>query len=300
MNQHMSGAAQMAVAMIISGTIGWFVVVAGLPAVDVVFWRCVFGAVTLLVICATLGHLRRDVISLQNAGLAALGGVAIVLNWLLLFSAYQHASISVSTVVYNTQPFMLIALGAVLFKEKPTLNAMIWLGVAFAGMLMIVQGKPASGRAGGDYLFGILLALSAAFFYAIGTLVARRLKGIPPFVIVLVQVIVGTLMLAPFAGSQSQAFSANTWMALTTLGAVHTGIMFVLLYSAVQKLPTTHVGALSFIYPVVAVIVDVVAFGQKLQPLQLFGGAAILVAAAGTTLGLQIWRSPFAKPAVLK
>jgi drug/metabolite transporter (DMT)-like permease len=64
--------------------------------------------------------------------------------------------------------------------------------------------------------------------------------------------------------------------------------MYVLLYGAIQKLPTAMTGALSFIYPVVAIVVDRFAFGQRLEWLQIIGAALILLAAAGTTLGWQI------------
>jgi drug/metabolite transporter (DMT)-like permease len=73
-----------------------------------------------------------------------------------------------------------------------------------------------------------------------------------------------------------------------TLGVVNTGIMYVLLYGAIQKLPTAMTGALSFIYPVVAIIVDCVAFGQKLAWVQVFGAVLILLAAAGVNLGWRI------------
>ena len=49
------GSLEMVAAMLISGTIGWFVLVSGQPVLEVVFWRCVFGAVTLLLICAAMG-----------------------------------------------------------------------------------------------------------------------------------------------------------------------------------------------------------------------------------------------------
>jgi drug/metabolite transporter (DMT)-like permease len=62
----------------------------------------------------------------------------------------------------------------------------------------------------------------------------------------------------------------------------------VLLYGAIQKLPTAVTGALSFIYPVVAIIVDRVAFGQRLGWLQIVGAVLILLAAAGTTLGWEL------------
>ncbi|QCI63077.1 DMT family transporter [Phreatobacter stygius] len=291
MTEKLRGTAEMTAAMAISGTIGWFVVVSGLPVMDVVFWRCVFGAATLLVVCAAMGLLRRDIITPGQAGLAALGGLAIVANWLLLFAAYPHASISIATAVYNTQPFMLVGLGVLVFGERPTVTQLGWLGIAFAGMLAIVQAKPSAAAIGADYLTGILLALGAAFFYAVAAIVAKRLKGVPPHLITLIQVSVGMVMLLPLANLAELPAGAATWGALGTLGIVHTGVVFVLLYGAIQKLPTNLTGALSFIYPVVAVLVDLIAFGHHLQWLQVAGASAILLAAAGMTLG---W-SPFSR-----
>ncbi|MEW9309167.1 MULTISPECIES: DMT family transporter [Labrys] len=277
------GTAEMTAAMIISGTIGWFVILSGQPVIDVVFWRCLFGAGTLALICLGLGLFRRDVITVRQIGLAVVGGVAIVANWLMLFAAYPRASISIATAVYNTQPFMLVGFGVLFFSEKLTASKLFWLGLAFAGMLGIVQAK--SGAAGTDYLVGIGLALGAAFFYAIAALVAKKLKGVPPHLIALIQVIVGTLMLAPLASLSHPPVGEQTWAILGTLGIVHTGLMYILLYGAIQKLPTSLTGALSFIYPVVAILVDLVAFGHRLDWLQMVGAGAILVAAAGMTLG---------------
>src|SRR5688572_16355178 len=138
------GVTEMATAMLISGTIGWFVVQSGEAAMSVVFWRCAFGAATLLVICAALGFLRRGVITHRQLGIAVLGGVAIVVNWLLLFASYSHASIAIATAVYNTQPFMLVALGALFMRERLTGSKFFWLCLAFVGMLFIVGAKPSA------------------------------------------------------------------------------------------------------------------------------------------------------------
>lgn len=284
-----TGSIEMTAAMLISGTIGWFVLASGQPVIDVVLWRCLFGALTLIAICAALGHFRAGILTWRLFALAVLGGVAIVVNWLLLFAAYSRASISIATMVYNTQPFMLLAIGALFFKEKITMTKLFWLGIAFAGMIAIVEAKPAGDFTGGDYLTGIALALGAAFFYALAALVAKRLKGTPPHLIALIQVITGLLMLAPFAGASGLPTEAYQWALLVTMGAVHTGLMYVLLYGAIQKLPTHLTGALSYIYPVAALAVDRIAFGHQLQPAQLLGSAAILMAAAGMTFG---WTLP--------
>jgi drug/metabolite transporter (DMT)-like permease len=284
-NSTLRGSAEMTAAMLISGTIGWFVVMSGQPVTDVVFWRCVFGAATLLIICAGMGLLRREFLSVRVLALAALGGVAIVANWLLLFAAYSRASISIATVVYNTQPFMLLAFGALLFGERITFAKLGWLGFAFAGMLLIVSVKPETSYVGADYLAGILLALGAAFLYAVAAVAAKKLAGTPPHLIALIQVSIGIAMLAPLADFANPPATGREWSMLVTIGVVHTGLMYVLLYGAIQKLPTSLTGSLSYIYPIAAIAVDIVAFGHHLQAGQIAGSAAILVAAAGMNLG---------------
>lgn len=280
-----SGTVQMTAAMLISGTIGWFVVVSGQPVSSVVFWRCLFGAISLLVVCATMGLLRPGMLSLRSFAIAVFGGVAIVLNWLLLFASYRHASISVATTVYNTQPFMLLGLGALFLGEKITATKLFWLTLAFAGMIAIVEAKPNIEGTDNGYALGIAMALAAAFFYALAALAAKWLKGTPPHLIALIQVATGVVMLLPITDFSSQPANAQTWLLLATMGVVHTGLMYVLLYGAIQKLPIHLTGALSFIYPIAAILVDRLAFGHALQPLQIAGAAIILLAAAGMNLG---------------
>ncbi len=152
-------------------------------------------------------------------------------------------------------------------------------------MLLIVQAKPGGAYNGSDYMVGIALSLGAAFLYAIAAIVAKRLKGTPPHLIALIQVSVGIVMLAPLADFTSLPQSMGQWASIVTIGVVHTGLMYILLYSAIQKLPTHITGSLSFIYPIAAILVDYIAFGHALQPSQLIGSAAILIAAAGTSLG---------------
>ena len=244
------------------------------------------GAATLLMICALMGFVRPSLLSWPVFGLAVLSGGAIVGNWVLLFAAYSGASIGIATAVYNTQPFMLVALGAVFLHERITLDKIMWLSLAFIGMLAITQSHGAADSGGQAYLQGIALALGAAFLYAIAALLVKRLTGTPPHLIALIQVCTGVLLLAPYADvSALPEQTAMAWITLLSMGIVHTGLMYVLLYGAIQKLPTALTGALSFIYPVVAILVDWVAFGHRLQWLQWLGVAAILFAAAATRQG---------------
>ncbi len=194
------------------------------------------------------------------------GGVAIVANWLLLFSAYAGASISIATAVYNTQPFMLVALGAIFLRERLTLAKLGWLLLSFGGMLLIVQARPGAGRRTATTWSASCSALGAAFFYALAAIFAKQLEGTPPHLIALIHVIVGTVVLLPMALSSDLPSGLVPWATLTTMGVVHTGLMYILLYGAIQKLPTHLTGALSFIYPIVAILVDRVAVRPPAAP----------------------------------
>lgn len=282
------GAAEMVVAMLMSGTIGWLVVASQQAPLNVAFLRCVLGGATLALVCAALGLLRRSLFTKRMVLLSVLGGAAIVANWVLLFAAYSRASISMATAVYNTQPFMLVGLGALVLRERVTASTLAWLAIAFVGLVCVVEVQPAVLAVPGQYLRGVAFAAGAAFLYAVSSIITRYLKGTPPHLIALVQVAFGAFALAPFIHYGTLPATPLHWAQIVTLGVVHTGIMYVLLYGAIQKLPTAMTGALSFIYPVVAILVDCFAFGQHLAWSQFLGAALILVAAAGVNLGWRI------------
>jgi drug/metabolite transporter (DMT)-like permease len=183
-------------------------------------------------------------------------------------------------------------LATLFLSERLTTTKPVWLAIAFAGLLLIADPERDAHDVQAGYLSGVLMALGAAFFYAIAAVVAKKLAGTPPQLIALIQVCVGILILLPFAHLTNLPTGVTAWATLVTMGVVYTGLVFALLYGAIQKLPTHLVGALSFIYPLVAIGVDYLAFGKRLQLTQLIGAIAILVSAAGTTLG---WSLPKSK-----
>ncbi|MFN3718413.1 MAG: DMT family transporter [Rhizobium rhizophilum] len=281
------GILDMTLAMVMSGTIGWFVLQSGQSPYNVVFFRCLIGAPVLALLCLHLKAFSESSLDAKRILIATAGGVALVMNWLLLFSAYPLASISVTTIVYNFQPFMLVGLGALFLGEHVSGAKLGWMGLAFTGMLaMTLSGAPIGGQAGLGYLTGIALSLGAAFCYAVAAFVTRRLRGTSPYVIALIQVLTGIVILLPFADFNALPSSPQSWAMVATIGVVHTGAMYAFLYSAIQKLPVILTGTLSFLYPVVAILVDILAYGHVLTPGQALGGAAILLAAVGTTLNL--------------
>lgn len=287
----------MSLAMTIAGTVGYFVVVSHRPTIDLVFWRCLFGALTLALSCLALGSLRWP--QPREWALAILGGLAIVANWLLLFGALTRATISVATAVYYVQPFILVGFGAIFLGERLTLGKIACLALAFVGLLLVVQLRYQPTVLHPEHWTGVIMAFGAAICWAVSAITTKQLSSTPPHLIALIQVCVGTIVLAPFLDTADLPRSSTDWAILVTIGVVHTGVVYILMYDAIHRLPTYLQGAISYLYPVVAVAVDVFVFHSRLDVSQIVGMVAILVAAAVMTGALQFRSSASRKGATL-
>jgi len=268
--------------MILSGTIGYFVLESGQPPVNVVFARCVVGSLCLLAYCLRTRRFAASAFGTKNLALLAVVGLAIVGNWLALFAAYRYATIGVATTIYHVQPFIVFFAGALMFGERIGAARLAWLVAAFVGVVLIAEPQAAAVTAG--YLRGCALAIAAAALYAVATLASKRIEAVPPHVIALAQMLVGVLTLAPFADFAELPATAWQWNCLLILGVVHSAFMYILIYAAYLKLPTSTIAILSYLYPLVAVLVDYLAYGHVLAPLQMLGGALILCAGLAGTL----------------
>lgn len=268
-----AGTWRMVLAMVLSGTIGLLVVESGLPVMLVVWLRCLLGAVGLALWVTLTGQWRRPG---RNESLwLAVGGLALVLNWVGLFTAYRYSSIAVATVVYHIQPFILLLLAALLGNEKLPVHKLPWLLLALLGVVLSSGLLQHSGTASWT---GVLLTLGAATLYAVATLATQHLQRLAPAQIAMLQMVAGVLALAwPAWQLLAQAqFTPRAWGAVAVLGLVHTALMYTLMYAAFQRLSAQAIAGLSFIYPVVAVLVDLLWFGHKPDLLQGLGMVLIL------------------------
>ncbi|MFI6339465.1 DMT family transporter [Streptomyces sp. NPDC050535] len=291
--QESKGTAQLTAAMVLSGTLGVFVVESGASPFNVVFFRVLFGALALGGYALARGYFQHHGLTPRKLGLIALGGVFIVFNWVLLFQSYENTSISVATVVYHTQPFYVVLLGALLFRERLTAAKVGWIGVAFAGLVLVSGIRPAD-FTGGDtaYLLGIGQALLAAVLYGLATLVTKRVTGVRPHLIALVQVLLGIPLLLPLADFGAMRGTGAGWGWLAGLGLIHTGLMYVLLYSAYARLPTAKIAVLAFTYPAVAMVADWAVYGHHIGVVQALGVPLIVLASLRVTLAKPVEVTP--------
>ncbi|MFW8634244.1 DMT family transporter [Cribrihabitans pelagius] len=287
------GLLEMIAAMIVMGTVGYFVLESGLDAHNAVFFRCLFGAMFLALYCFARGLFRNTGLTRATLLVAGLSGVFLVCNWIMLFASFSFASISTATVVYHTQPLFFVIMGAMFLGDTVTKDKLAWIVIAFAGVVLIVGPDMEDLSLASSHLAGVGLAISAAIFYAITSIIVKRLKGIKPHLIALIQVSVGAVMLIPFVNLGAvPTFTGAQWSDLLILGAFHTCLTYILMYSAFQRLPTPLIAVLSYIYPVVAIVVDYFAYGKAMHGVQIAGGLMILFAGYAVNQNLPLLSRP--------
>ncbi|MDG4676229.1 DMT family transporter [Shinella sp. 838] len=285
-------AGRLALAMAVIGTVGAFATEAGLDPITTVFWRCVFGTLFLAAWCLLCGYLPHRGLSPAHLGLAALGGVCMVLSWTAFFAGFTMTSIATTTIVYHIQPFFVVLIGVTVLKERITLDQIVWMVTAFVGVALasglVLSSRPVSMT----WVLGIVLTLGAALLYAVATILAKGLGEQRPEVTTLCQTIVGVGLLAPFA-DLSRSVPLASWGWLAGIGILHTGVAYVLMYSAYPRLATPVIGVLTFIYPLVAILIDWFFYSHSLGVTQSAGMILIAFGTLGVRLG---WHLPLRRP----
>ncbi|MBO9663387.1 DMT family transporter [Dokdonella sp.] len=288
---------QLVVAELLIGSVGVFAHEGRQDPITTVFFRCAFGSVFLIAWGVLRGHFRGLAQQRELIGAAVLSGVLLVLNWVALFAGMARSSIGVATMVYHFFPFAMLGLAALFLGERTHPADLAWTALAFVGVGLSADPFKLIGSADATYLVGIGLTFVAAVLCGASLLLSRRISRERPLAVVLIQCLTGVAMLAPFADYAAAAHLGPHWIWLAGLGLVHSGICYVLFYSAYPSLSVATIAVLAFIYPLVALLLDFVLYGHVLKPIQLVGIVLIVLGTLGVNLKWRRARPPAPAPA---
>ncbi len=210
--------------------------------------------------------------------LLLLSGIAMGINWILLFEAYKYTTVAISTLSYYFAPVIVTVVCPFLFKEHLSKKQILCFLMSTAGLALVI-GITDLGRGGSD-LIGMLFGLGAASFYAAVILLNKFIKGVAGIHRTFLQFLAAIAILLPYV-ALSGSFSLGKldsvgWVSLLIVGLVHTGITYCLYFSSLKELPGQEAAILSYIDPLVAVVIGVVLLGEPLSWQQLLGGGLIL------------------------
>lgn len=259
------------------GTIGVFVRHIPLASGELALYRAVIAAAALLFwqLC-TRQSIRFSEIK-KELPLLFFSGAAIGINWILFFEAYRYTTVAMATLSYYFAPVIVTVASPFLFGEKLTPKQVFCFIMSTLGLVLVIG---VSGGGGSHDLLGILFGLGAAVFYASVVLLNKSIKKISGINRTFLQFIAAILVLAPYVymtggihlGSLNMTGAVN----LLVVGIFHTGICYCMYFSSLRYLKGQEASILSYIDPVVAVIVSLAVLRETVYPLQAAGGFMIL------------------------
>ena len=271
----------LASAMVVFGTIGLFVRNINMPSSIIAFIRGSVGALFLILFCLV----TRKKFSFSNVKekllLLCLSGAAIGVNWIFLFEAYRYTTVATATLCYYMAPIFVIVMSSFIYKEKLTVKKICCTLVALAGMVL-VSGVTQTGIGNIGEMKGVILGILAAVFYSSVVLMNKSLGSVPAYDKTIVQLLGAAVVILPYCLATVDigelSFDKETLIMLGIVSIVHTGISYTAYFGSMKNLQSQTIAIMSYIDPIVAVILSAVFLKEQMTVLGVIGAVMILSA----------------------
>ena len=268
--------------MFIFGTIGIFVRYIPLPSSVIAMMRAFIGTAILLLVML-LSKNKMDIPAIKKNFLRlTFSSVMMAINWILLFEAYRYTTVATATLCYYMSPIILVAVSPFFFKEKLSAKKLACIGAALLGMVF-VSGVIGGGGIKLSEMKGIIMGLLAAVFYASVVITNKTINGIPSFDRTIMQLAIAAIVMVPY-NAITGAFSGMEigglgLVMMLIVGVVHTGIAYWMYFGSMEHLKSQTLAILSYVDPVVAVLLSALLLREGMTILAAVGAVLIIGAA---------------------
>ena len=277
MNNTVKSKVMLIISMAIFGTLAIFVKNINVSSSELALYRAILASIVLgLFLLITKQKINLKVIK-KELLIISLSGMAMGFNWIFLFEAYKYTTISVATLAYYFAPIVVMIMCPILFKEKMSIKQWVCFIVATIGIFLIVGTNGTSNN--NNHFIGVLLGLSAALFYATVILLNKYIKSISGIHRTFIQFIAAIIVLIPYVtftcGFSILELNGTGWFNLLIVGIVHTGVTYCLYFTSIKNLSGQSVAVLSYIDPLVAIIISFM-ISEEMLLLQIIGGVLLI------------------------
>ena len=279
---------EMIISMVIFGTIG--LVRRSIPysSAMIAFFRGVIATLLLLLV-----HLVRrqkfDRTALKaNMAKLLISGAMIGFNWVLLFEAYRYTTVSVATVCYYMAPVFIMISSPFTLSEKITAKKTVCIILALVGVVLVSGVLEPGSMNSSDNLKGVLFGLGAALLYACVVTINKGIKNVSGMDRTIFQMAPAALAVLPY-WLLSDNVSAITLevepvIMLLVAGIINTALAYDLYFASIASLSAQSAALMSYIDPVVAIILSAVVLKEGLSAVSILGVILVLGSAiAGET-----------------
>jgi drug/metabolite transporter (DMT)-like permease len=262
----------------------------GFGPIFLVFARIALGAAVLVPLAARAGALGR--LRGRWPSLAVLGLLSIVVPFLLITYGERHIASSLAGILVAATPIftVLLVMAGIGTDVRLTAWGAVGMGVGILGVALLL-GVDLTGST--EALAGGLMVVTAALCYAAGALyLRRRLSDLPPIGVAAGSTAASAVLTAPLAVAQIPAAlpSAGALAAVAALGALGTGLAFLIYYLLIAQVGATKAAVVTYLAPGFALAYGVLFLHEPLTAGALGGLALILAGCWLAAEGRAPWR----------
>ncbi len=264
--------------MTVFGTLALFVKNISLPPGEIALFRALIASAAIILYKALTAEKILFTQIKKELPVLFLSGAAMAFNWIFLFKAYHHTSVSIATLSYYFAPVIVMIASPILFKETLSRKQILCFMMASCGLVMII-GVSGTDQSHGNFT-GIAFGLVAAALYATVILLNKHIKSVTGIDRTLIQFFAAIIILLPYiyltAGIHITSLDRWGLLNLLILGTIHTGITYCLYFSSLKDLKGQEAAIFSYIDPLIAIIISVMILNESMSPVQIIGGVMIL------------------------
>jgi drug/metabolite transporter (DMT)-like permease len=243
------------------------------PGVLVAFWRMVTVSIVWNVVLWT----TRRRVTRQDVRQVCVPGVFFGLNLAVFFAGATHNSVANAALIGSLAPFLIVPVGAWLFREYIDPRALVFAVVAFGGVALVLLSAPPNGDASLEgNVFGTLAMLLLVAYLA-STKHFRRDMDVTTFMSTICPI--AALAVLPLAIANGDVFglSGTGWLFMLILTLTSGVIAQGLLVFAQKTIQIGTIGIAQVAQPALAVVWSFLVLGEVVNPRQV-AGIGIVVA----------------------
>jgi len=204
----------------------------------------------------------------------------ISIPWALISWGEKYVDSGIASILNSATPFFTIIIAPLMLNdERITLPKVAGLITGFVGVVMLMLPNIHGGWT--DNLLGQAACLLAAIFYGFAAVYGRKKSaGLPPELQSFMQLSFGStfIWLAAFSteGLPTLPTKAITWVALLWLGLLCSCIAYILYFYLLHKVGPTSVSMVTYIPPLIAVLLGITFLGETFYWQSILGALLIL------------------------
>lgn len=202
--------------------------------------------------------------------LIILAGVLITGNWYSFIYAVNHVSLKSAAFAYMVCPLLTAMGGFLILKEHLSPVKLGAIGIAFVSILILAKGS----------LTDVFWSVFIASLYAFYLVIQRVVRELDKFNMLAIQLLLSLVLILPLFISHHGAIPVSPafWINILLISVVFTIIPLFLSLYALEGIPSSTMGIIIYVNPVVAFAVAIIYFGEEITSLQAFAYSLLVLA----------------------